>query len=821
VEFRILGTMEVLDGARRLALPSGRGRALLAILTLHAGEPVATDRLIDELWGGEPPTTATTVVHGLVSRLRKALEGSADVQILQTVEGGYRLSIDPELVDANRFKRMVDRSRGQAAAARAQTLTAALTLWHGPALADFTYEPFAQRTIATLEDSRIEAMEDQFDAELQLGRGAAVISELQEAVALHPFRERLRALLMSALYQAGRQAEALQAYREVQTLLLEELGLEPGPALRELEAAILRQDPALDLRDEPQQTSHQVSSSWLPRERRRVTVAVVDLAPSGDGTLDPEGADTEAERAARELLERHGARVERSLGDELVALFGFPVTREDDALRAVQSVLDVRTALRSRDAPTRMRAGIETGDIVVTGPGAALRDVVSGPVVAAARRLSQAAHDDDVFIGPAAQKLLRGAVIVKQAPGAAAWLVLEAVIGASSIPRVMSAPMIGREKELTRLRSEFRRAIRTGSPVRSTVIGDAGIGKSRLAQEAIASFGNGAHAITLRCTPPGDAMGFHPMRQAVVAAAGAYGWRTLHGLLGGAGESESAVDEIGDAIALRSPPATAHEMFPPMRRLIETLARDHPLVVVLDDLHWADQDVLDLVDMLEREAVGRIFLLCLARTDLFEDGASVPQDVVWLEPLSGAEVAQIVIDRGGPVASGSLPRIVNLSQGNPLFAEQLLAAIDDGEVDAVPASLVGLLTMRLDRLGPGERDVLRAASVAGLDFDIEVVKGLLPDDAEQFVERHIDALEGKQLIQRTGPRRFRFAHALIQMAAYQSMTRQDRDRLQAAYSESTDQDGSLSSLELKGNRSRSGEGEASTRLQSRGPMKTL
>ena len=149
-------------------------------------------------------------------------------------------------------------------------------------------------------------------------------------------------------------------------------------------------------------------------------------------------------------------------------------------------------------------------------------------------------------------------------------------------------------------------------------------------------------------------------------------------------------------------------------------------------------------------------------------------------PLSGSELASLVIDRRGPIAQGSLQRIVKLAQGNPLFAEQLLAAVHEGNLDSIPLSLVGLLTMRLDRLGPGERDLLRCASIAGVDVELDVVLALLPDDARPFVGRHLDALERRRLIERAGPDRFRFAHALIQMAAYQSMTLEDRAHLRQA-----------------------------------------
>src|SRR6266540_4845533 len=227
MDFRILGSTEVLDGTRRVELPAGRGRALLALLILHAGEPVAAERIVDELWGEDPPRTAGTVVQGLVSRLRRALEpGRAKGDppaLLQTVGSGYRLAIDPESVDADRFKRLFDQAGNATPEERSAMLSAALRMWRGPALADFTYEPFAQRAIAALEELRIEAIEDRFDADLALGRGGELVAELEETIAAHPFRERLRGFLMLALYRAGRQAEALDSYRRTRSLLMEEL----------------------------------------------------------------------------------------------------------------------------------------------------------------------------------------------------------------------------------------------------------------------------------------------------------------------------------------------------------------------------------------------------------------------------------------------------------------------------------------------------------------------------------------------------------------------------------------------------------------------
>src|SRR5438034_2752159 len=225
--------------------------------------------------------TAGTVLHGLVSRLRKELEPGRRTgeppTLLQTVGAGYRLAISPDSVDADRFERLVDESRSGALELRSAKLTDALGLWHGPALADFRYEPFAQEAITLLEELRLTAIEDRIGTDLALGRSRDPVAELSALIEDHPFRERLRELQMLALYRAGRQADALQAYRDARSALNDELGIEPGPALRRLEGAILRQDSALDLATTPR-TEAPAEGGWLPNERRAVTVVAVDLA---------------------------------------------------------------------------------------------------------------------------------------------------------------------------------------------------------------------------------------------------------------------------------------------------------------------------------------------------------------------------------------------------------------------------------------------------------------------------------------------------------------------------------------------------------------
>ncbi len=807
MDFRILGSTEVLDGARRVELPSGRGRAVLALLILHAPEPVAAERIVDELWGEDPPATVGTVVQGLVSRLRTALEPERTRRrpsdVLETTAAGYRLAVDAGSVDANRFTRLVDRARASEPEARSIDLSAALAMWRGPALADFLYEPFAQRAIGALEEMRIGATEDRFDADLALGRGADLIPGLEAMIGAHPFRERLRGQLMRALYRAGRQGEALEAYRRARALLVEELGLEPGPELRELQAAILRHDPALQVRSSsrPSKGPEDGSSSWLPSERRAVAVLAVDIAPESQPAVDPEAVARAGSHAARvviEVLERHGGRVERTLGDTLVAFFGVPLAHEDDPLRAVRAALEARTAVAALDADpshvegvaNRMRAGIESGEVVIGGSGATGLDALAGGVIGSAARLQQAAGDGDVIVGPGAARLLRGAVILRPiAPGAAdgprapAWRVLELVAGAPALPRAFEARMFGRQEELTLLRSAFRRAVRSGAAMRAIVLGDAGIGKSRLAKELAASLGSDADVITLRC-PPEDERAFFPLRAALVEAAGLRGWRGLHQLLAGDEQGTPVLGEIAAAIGLRAEPEAAGALCSAMRRLLETLAAVRPLVVIVDDLHWAGEAVLGLVDDLARGTAGPVLLVCLARPEVVERRPGWEQpDVMRLAPLPSADLERLIAERATSITPEALRRIVEVAQGNPLFAEQLLAARDEDPADGVPASLRGLLTMRLDRLGPGERDVLRCASVVGADVAPAALRALLPADALPFVDRHLDTLERKRFIERNATGGFRFGHALIRLAAYQTMTREDRARLHERFAE--------------------------------------
>ena len=251
MEFRILGPLEVLDEGHRVALGGSKQRALLALLLLNRGETLGTERLIDDLWGERPPATAAKSVQVHISRLRKAL-APAGSELIVTREYGYELAIDRELVDAERFERLMGEGRDELAVGHAENAAAALeealSLWRGRPLDDLAYERFAQGEIARLEQLRLAALEQLIEAKLALGRHAELVAQLETLVAEHPYRERLWGQLMLALYRCERQADALQAYQDARRTLVEELGIEPGEHLRELERAILAQDPALGLR---------------------------------------------------------------------------------------------------------------------------------------------------------------------------------------------------------------------------------------------------------------------------------------------------------------------------------------------------------------------------------------------------------------------------------------------------------------------------------------------------------------------------------------------------------------------------------------------
>ena len=816
MEFRILGPLEATDGKGPIALGGARQRTVLAVLLLHENEVVSTDRLIDELWGENPPQTAKTALQGYVSRLRRALGGAGGS--LVTHAPGYLLQVEPGQLDRDRFEALLGRAREDRAQGNAEgaavLLREALALWRGPTLADFRYEPFAQSEIARLEELRLVALEARIDLDLAGGRAGDLVSELEVLVAAHPLRERFRGQLMLALYRSGRQAEALAAYQEARRVLVEELGIEPGPELQRLERQILRQEPALDT-PAPANTARdgRGTETAVPvREMRKtVTVAAFALAHSATvgGRLDLEAllrVRARSVEAISAVLERHGGAVAGVTGETLVSVFGIPTLHEDDALRALRAAVEANELLPAlsaeleRDWRARLvlRTGVFTGEIV-DGDGAPGEALLAADVAAGAMRLAERVAPGETAIADSSRLLTDDAIRVERLEGAdsddaAAWRLVELTPGAPAVARRFDTPLVGRERELAQLRQAFARSLRDRTPHLLTVLGPAGIGKSRLAGELPALVGGDARIVTGRCLPYGEGITFWPLHEIVHEAAGEAPLEAIFECLGGGDEGRLVAELIAAVLGLaEGRTASEEETFWAVCRLVEGFARERPLVVVLEDLHWGEPGLLNLVEHLAGSACAApVLLVCLARPELLDarpqwGGGKPNATSLLLEPLLLDESEHLLDNLHGSdvLPAATRARITEVAEGNPLFLEQLLAmatevGFESGETP-MPPTIEALLAARLDRLGPGERAVLDRAAVIGKEFWPEAVADLLPEEARAPAARHLEALARKELIRpgraAGGEAVFRFRHVLIQQAACRGVPKELRAEL--------------------------------------------
>jgi len=809
MKVRFLGPTEVVgDDGRLVGLPRGLARSLLGLLALHPGEVLSTDRLVDALWGALPPATATTALHGYVSTLRKRLEPNRtrgeDPRILVTHPPGYVLAIDRDRVDAERFRRLVDEAMGASHHEKAQQLRAALTLWRGPALADFVYEPFAQTPIAALDQLRLTALDARIEADLQLGRHAEVVAELETLVAEHPLHEGFRGHLMLALYRCGRQTDALQVYRDARGRLVDEHGIEPGPRLQRLERAILDQDQSLVVPAAVQvpvtaDAAHDAAGAWLDGGRRTVTVVFVDcsvVATTAGGRPDPEvmrSVLTQGHQAVRTVVERHGGSLQRAVGDVLAVTFGLPVAHEDDAARALRAAAAIRGKLARVNEQTESdhglvlagRTGIDTGEVVVTDP-AVDGTAATGPPVAQAARLQQTAGNGEVLLGDATRRLVQAIAITEPVAGTDMWRLVDVVEGPSRFIASDGA-LVGRDDELAQLAHALDTTVRRDRASLLTILGEAGIGKTRLAQAFTDGIEDG-RVVVGRCRAYGEGITFWPLREIVVDLAGATG-DGLAEMLAGQPDGPSNAAQIAAAVGLSEHTVDRPaELFGACRQLFEVAARDRPLVAVVEDAHWAEATLLDLVEYLAATVQKPVLWLCLARPDLLierpEWGAEVAAPAIRLERLATPDARRLVIDRlgGRPLTPETMGHVLAMGRGNPLFLEQLLAATRDDSDLRLPPTVDALLTARLDRLGPAEKDVLRAASVVGTDVSRDALAALMPAAARTYLGRHLTALTAKALIRpwhrdTSAVRGFDFNHALIQQAAYRSLTHSVRAEL--------------------------------------------
>jgi class 3 adenylate cyclase len=514
-------------------------------------------------------------------------------------------------------------------------------------------------------------------------------------------------------------------------------------------------------------------------QRKVVTVLFCDLVGStslGEST-DPEVVRARLSRTFEELraiVERHGGQVEKFVGDAVMAVFGIPVSHEDDALRAVRAAWEMRAAIHEHELEARL--GINTGEVVVGGG----ETLVTGDAVNVAARLEQAAPSGELLLGPETHQLVRDAVVVeptdplelkgKSAP-VGAFRVLEVISDAAPLARRLETPLVGRERERRRLWRDYEDAVADGTCRLFTLLGPAGIGKSRLVADFLERVAGSAEVLRGRCLSYGEGITYWPLVEMLIA-----------------------VDVEPESVIGTSPAETQLAF----RRLLEARAAERPQVVVIDDLQWAEPVFVDLVEHiadLSRDAP--IYLLCVARTELLDvrpgwGGGKVNATSLLLEPLEAAECSEL-IDRLGAVSldAGLRDKITAASAGNPLFVEEMLAMVrdhgGDGEI-AVPPTIHALLQARIDSLDGDVRLVMERGAVEGEVFHRGSVAVLAPDPVRPAVESHLQTLVRKELIRAAPPtfpkdEGFRFRHLLIRDAAYESLPKATRAELHERFAD--------------------------------------
>ena len=839
LEFRLLGELAVVADGRRLDLGGPRQRSVLALLLLQRDRVISTALLADKLWPDDQPLSAIKTVQVYVSRLRDVL--GAEAGRLSTTSSGYRLSVADDEFDVARFERGLRQAReasvsGDQDRARA-TLEAALAEWSGPALGDIADERFARSEADRLEELRLQAIEELYQARIDIGTAREAIAELRGLVADEPGRETLWRLLMLALYADGRQADALEAYQDARRYLDDELGLDPSPELQELERAILNQEapvparreiePALaapkDGAAEPPTSTGDASTAQ--RRRRMVSVLRAGSVGTADD-IDPEILEARGRRAqevVRRAIERHGGIIDHADQHGVTAVFGLAVAREDDALRAIRAAAELRGEPGSdaTGATVAFAVGVATGEVLAgAGENAGHSSLVTGAPLHLARVLAERAAGDEVLLAPETERLVRGSTTTEPAsrdgeddgpvPGAVR---LVAVSEAEPIERRTTTPFVGRAADLDVLTAAFERVAADATPGLVTVVGAPGVGKSRLVAEALARIADRATVLRSRCLPYGEGITYWPVRELVQGATGVEHGEPrddaiakIDAIVGGVDRADLVRHGVASIMGLSDEPVPGEEIAWAVRRFMETLAAERPLVLVVDDLQWAELLLIDLLDHVLDLGRGPILLVAIARPEL-EDVrpdwlARSSLALVRLDALGETDAATLLDHLAPELPPGELrSRILASAEGNPLFVEQFVAYVSDEAlagrpgldertaVDVViPPTIAALLAARLDRLPEAERHVLERASVVGRTFWTGALTELLPEGERRDVAGRLARLARRDLI-RPQPSDFadedayRFRHLLIRDAAYATLPKRDRSDLHERFAD--------------------------------------
>ena len=585
-----------------------------------------------------------------------------------------------------------------------------------------------------------------------------------------------------------------------------------------------------------------LTEAETPRETRKtVTVLFADMSGStalGE-RLDPEALRVVIERyfdAMKAEIERHGGLVEKFIGDAVMAVFGIPRAHEDDALRAVRAAMGLHRVLaelnvdlvRDHGVEIRVRVGINTGE-VVTGDSTERQRLVTGDTVNVAARFEQAATPGEVLIGRSTYRLVRDAVEVEDmAPlelkGKSelipAFRVVRIVEGAAPIARRADTAFVGRERERELLADALARVQGDRSCHLFTLLGTAGVGKSRLVAEVLGTgSADNVQVLSGRCLPYGDGITFWPVLEIVKSAAGITESDDIEALRSKLqttleGEEDATAIEATLAAMLGLVPGggALEETFWGVRRFLESLARDRPLVVVVDDLHWSAPPLLDLIEhVLHWSRDVPLLLLCLARPEFLDErpgwgGGKMNATTILLEPFDERDSSMLVENllETADLPSELTDRVVRAAEGNPLFVEELLAMlVDDGSLVrddgrwrqtaslselTLPSSIQALLAARLDQLEPSELRVIEGGAVVGQVFYRAALAELAPEALAPDVGTYLKSLMRKDLVRPEGggfpgDETYRFRHILIRDAAYRSMPKRTRAEMHERFAD--------------------------------------
>ena len=685
-------------------------------------------------------------------------------------------------------------------------------MWRGPAFADVHDEPFAQASIGRLDELRIAAIADRIDADLALRRHAQVVGELETLVGQHPLRERLRAQLMLALYGSGRQADALAVYRDTRRMLIEELGVEPSRELRDAHQLVLRQGELPQPRAGP--APPDTVRLRAPARRRLLTcvVAVPHDVNMPGGQSDPEAVRATLlglrSRIAAVCDAYHGF-VRDSEAAAFTIVFGWPHSRENDVLNAVIAARQLvrgragGPAGRSPHQPLPLGVGMATGEVVTT-PGTAA-PLLLGDLAEQAGALARAASQGQVLVAPSTWQLVSHAAHGSRDPAgavlpgdnSAAIALGEVDADAASIRRRWEGQYIGRQAELGLLGEAFDAVRIRGAGQLVTLLGEPGIGKTRLSLEFERLVHPEAIVLRGRCRLHDEGIPYRPFQEIIDGAAGSAApdeWLMSIGV-------GPEVRDVILAVLGRSQERTGGQTHWAIGRVMAAITQSFPAVVIVNDVQHASPEVLDLLEALAEPLRGMpVLMICLARPELVQTRPGWASGwrsarTLTLRPLGEAEIrmllAQLIpadadgADHGLPAATRS--DLVATAAGNPLFLEQLARHLQEkpGGPMSFPPALHGLLASRLDLLPQDERTVLERGAVEGELFHLEsVAAGRGPGSSTAVsgprLDRALDALIRRDLVAPAaggglgGRSAVGFRHPLIREAVYAMLTRADR-----------------------------------------------